>query len=117
MEVAAATAAGKAAQADAVRAHNLGVAALKAASDREEARLAVELALARQQAREADSGRMRVEQLCADAEHAREQLQQQLEQSRKQLEVRFLMNGTLARSTLACFPSYDRYPSAHVIDA
>ena len=83
--------------ADAVQAHNAAVFALKAASEREAARLAAELASAQQQAREADSTCANLERLCADADHARGHLQQQLEQSWRQLEVRASLIAAMLR--------------------
>ena len=86
-EVAAATAAGQAAVANAVRTHNMALAAVQSASEREAAGLKAELATARDHGAAAQRRCAELEQLRAETQLARGQLQQQLEQSWKQLEV------------------------------
>jgi len=89
-EVAAATAAGQGAVADAVRTHNMALAAVQSVSERAAARLQAELATARDGLTVSQRNCAELEQLCAEVQLARGQLQQQLEQSWKQLEVRSL---------------------------
>ena len=89
-EVAAATAAGQAAVADAVRTHNMALAAVQSMSEREAVGLRAELATARDGVTAAQRKCAELEQIRAETELARRQLEQQLEQSWKQLEVRTL---------------------------
>ncbi len=86
-EVAAATAAGQAAVADAVRTHNMALAAVQSVSERDAVRLKAELATAQDGLAAAQRTCVELEQLRAETELARGQLQQQLEHSWKQLEV------------------------------
>ena len=89
-DVAAATAAGQAAVGEAVRTHNMALAAVKAGSECEAAALKAELAAGRESAAAAEGKCIDMAQSSAETELARRQLQQQLEQARRQLEARTL---------------------------